>query len=107
MKIFTTLVVAVSITSGTALAGAGDMPEEEWSSCIEQIREYYGRDVNVQLVNKRRHRQGMKLRVAVSFDADNTVFGMCLVTRGTEAEFSESGTTSQPANTEYQETLSR
>ena len=72
------------LLAAAALAAATIVRAERGSAldlagCTSQLKAQYGRDVQIDIVNKRRQRYGTRVRIAVRLDADNTQFATCWV----------------------------
>lgn len=91
-----------SLALGIAAAGVQADGEAglELAGCASELNAYYGQDTQFEVVNKRRHRYGTKVRVAVRMDTDNTRFATCWVPGNDIAGFEEKLNEDQVATTE-------
>ena len=73
-----------AIIAGAAFAVTAGAQAERGASldlggCTAQLEAQYGRDVEYNIVKKRRDRHGIRVQMAVRLDADNTRFATCWV----------------------------
>ena len=81
------LVLGAVLAGTAATAVADDTHDRFLAVCEADVREHYGEQVDVALVNKRRYAEGVKMRVAARLDEDNARFASCWVTPGDVVAF--------------------
>lgn len=89
MKTFTTLALTVALTGGAFSVQAGDRSERELAACMAELQSYYGTDIELELVDRRRNEHGTRMRVAAKLDADNSYFANCWVANDDDPDFAE------------------
>jgi hypothetical protein len=89
MKTLTTLALTVALTGGAFSVQAGERSERELSSCMAELQAYYGDEIQLNLVDKRRNEHGTRMRVAAKLDADNSYFANCWVANDHTSDFAE------------------
>ena len=99
MKTLTIVAVAAALYILTVSAQAAEQAEHEVSLCVEQLQARFEDGTEFQLVEKRRHMHGTKLRIAARLDHDNAYFATCWVARTQASELVEGTAYSQWAVT--------
>jgi hypothetical protein len=74
---FALIAVAALFAAANLQAERGGAPDV--TGCLAELQADYGREVQVEIVSKRRQRYGTRVRMAVRLDADNTEFATCWV----------------------------
>ena len=83
---------------------ARDSASLNLAGCESELAARYGQEAELNVVNKRRHRYGTKVRMAVRMDADNTQFATCWVPSNDIAGLEEDSQETMVASTEQGET---
>ena len=67
------------LAAGTATAIASDNNASYIEACKAELRQQYGNQMDIALINKRRIYSGVQVRLAAHIDQDNTEFVTCWV----------------------------
>ncbi len=67
---------------GSALAMASERNAEYMEACKPEVNQFYGRDMDVQVVDKRRVPAGVQVKLAAKTDSDNADFLNCWIPNG-------------------------
>ena len=81
MKTLPIIALTAALTGGAFSVQAAQPINSELASCKAELQAYYGEEVELNLVDQRRHSHGTRMRVAVRLDADNAYFATCWAPR--------------------------
>lgn len=87
MKTLTTLALTLALTGGAFPLQAAENTDQE--QCMAELQAYYGKDTQLNLVDRRRSQYGTRMRVAARLDADNAYFANCWVATDDISGFEE------------------
>ena len=89
MKMISRIVLAGALGGLAFSAQAERDAAVDLAGCESELRAYYGEETAFEVVEKRRHRYGTKVRMSVRMDADNSRFATCWVPGNDIAGFEE------------------
>ncbi len=78
MKTLSKILMAGALV-GLALSARAEPDGVDLAGCESELRAYYGQDAAFDVVEKRRHRHGTKVKMSVRMDADTRRFATCWV----------------------------
>ena len=87
MKTLPIMALTMALAGGAFSVQAAQPIDNELALCKAELQAYYGEEIELNLVDQRRHSYGTRMRVAVRLDADNAYFATCWAPRWEDGSF--------------------